>query len=207
MYPYTPKRQSHCLWCLSKLENQDFSFLTRHDFLCNEHEQLTKTKRKQVFINHRIVHYYHEYNHHIASLLFRYKEHKDIPLCGCMFYPYRKDLRMMMKNHSLVMVPSSIKKTLERGFHPLELTLKICGFEVVDVLIKQSEEDQKTKGKKQRKQTMFALTSNHQTMRKQVLLIDDVLTTGHSLMQCWDLLEIKGYRVKAVVLSIHSSWL
>ncbi len=207
MHPYTPKRQCHCLWCLVPLDKQDFSFLIRHDYLCCEHEQFLTSKVKQVSIKDRDINYFFEYEHTMASLFFRYKEHKDIPLCGCIFYPHRKDLKTIIQDRSVVIVPSSVTKTQLRGFHPLQLSLEICGIKSLDILEKIDNSDQKKKGKAQRNLTYFRMKSSYPTLTHEVVLIDDVLTTGNSLMRCWDLLESQGHHVIGCVLAINSSWL
>ena len=207
MHPYTPKRQCHCLWCLSPLDKQDFSFLIRHDYLCHEHEEFLISKAKQVSIKDNEIVYFFEYEHIMASLFFRYKEHKDIPLCGCLFYPQRKHLKAIIQDRSVVIVPSSETKTQLRGFHPLQLALEICGIKSLDILEKVDNSDQKKKGKTQRNLTQFRIKSNRSYITHEVVLIDDVLTTGNSLMRCWDLLESQGHRVIGCVLAINSSWL
>jgi predicted amidophosphoribosyltransferase len=207
MHPYTPKRQCYCLWCLESLEKQDFSFLIRHDYLCLEHEEYLKSKVKKVMINGREINYFFEYDHKIASLYFRYKEHKDIPLCGCLFYPQRKQLNQIFQTRSVVIVPSSLSKTNSRGFHPLKLSLEICGIKTHDILKKVEDSDQKNKDKSQRELTQFGITFPNQPLTHEVVLVDDVLTTGNSLMRCWDLLESQGHRVIGCVLAINSSWL
>ena len=207
MHPYTPKRQCHCLWCLVPLDKQDFSFLIRHDYLCYEHEQFLTSNIKKICIKDREINYFFEYEHMMASLFFRYKEHKDIPLCGCLFYPQRKELKAIIQDRSVVMVPSSVTKTQLRGFHPLQLSLEICGIKSLDILEKVDNSDQKKKGKAQRNLTQFRMKSSNPTLTHEVVLIDDVLTTGNSLMRCWDILESQGHRVIGCVLAINSSWL
>jgi len=206
MHPYAPKRQLHCLWCLIPLEKENFSFLIRHDYLCREHELFLKIKIKQVSIEHRKINYFFVYDHNMASLFFRYKEHNDIPLCGCLFYPQRKQLKNLIQERSVVIVPSSVNKTQARGFHPLQLALEICGIKSLDVLQKVDSLNQKNKRKKERQLTQFRMNTCQEKITHEVVLFDDVLTTGNSLMRCWDILESQGHRVFGCVLAINSSW-
>jgi competence protein ComFC len=207
MHSNTPKRQSHCLWCLKPLQTYDFSFLIRHDYLCKEHETCVKGKLKQVHINEVCIHYLTEYTPDIASLMFRYKEHKDVPLAGCIFAPYHKQLKKLMKDKIALIVPSSHQKTQERGFHPLKYALSCSGITPYELLIKQTNQDQKRMKKKERVLTQFAFMSSTPTPTKHVVLFDDVLTTGHSLLTCKELCEKHGYHVTCCVFAIHSSWL
>jgi competence protein ComFC len=207
LYTYTPKRQSHCLWCLKPLQTYDFSFLIRHDYLCNDHEHIFKSKLKKAIVQNQKVHYFLPYTPEVAALLFRYKEHADVPLCGCIFYPFRNQLKKILKDNIVVIVPSSEIKTKERGFHPLKLALEIVGVKPYEILIKASSEDQKKKRKKERKNTQFLIEESISLPTKKVILFDDVLTSGHSLLTCKQLLENRGYQVNLCVFAIHTSWL
>jgi competence protein ComFC len=207
MYSNTPKRQSHCLWCLKPLQSYDFSFLIRHDYLCEEHSKVANGKLKQTRINECIIHYLTPYSPEIASLMFRYKEHKDMPLGGCLFAPHYKKIQRIMRGKVAVIVPSSHQKTLERGFHPLKFALSTIGVVPYEMLVKQTIKDQKTMKRKDRILTEFALDLSISCPTKHVVLFDDVLTTGHSLLTCKALLEKQGYHVTCCVFAIHLSWL
>lgn len=207
MHTYTPKRQSHCLWCLKPLQPNDFSFLIRHDFLCREHESLLKSKLKIAIVKDQEVNYFMPYTSEIAALLFRYKEHADIPLCGCIFYPYKRQIEKLVRNCVVVIVPSSEIKTQKRGFHPLKLAIEIIGLKPYDIIIKDSSEDQKKKSKSERSSTKFIIEKSITLPSRKVILFDDVLTSGHSLLTCKELLEKQGYQVNLCVFSIHTSWL
>lgn len=207
MHPQYPKRQHHCLWCLTPLESDDFSFLIRHDYLCEEHQKICETPLKSVLINTIKVHYYHEYTPLIASLLFRYKEHHDIPLAGCMFFPVAKSLKRWLNHRPVMIVPSSLEKTQQRGFVPLKTALGVCGLECIEALEKVGKQDQKKKSKHYRQTTQFKFIFDSVGPSRNIVLIDDVCTTGHSLLTCAQLLESFGYQVECCVFAIHSSWI
>lgn len=206
MHPYTPTRQQHCLWCLKHLDTMDFSFLIRHDFLCDEHATIANNNIKVIRIEDENVHYIQRYTSEIASIMFRYKEHYDLPLSGCLFYPNMKKLKKIIKDRVCVIVPSSDQKTEQRGFIPLKTALDICGIQTVNMLIKQSDYDQKGADKQQRKQTHFSINPNVSITTTSLVLFDDVLTTGHSLLTCASLLRSQGYDVMLIVYTVHSSW-
>ncbi len=207
MHSNTPKRQSHCLWCLKPLQSYDFSFLIRHDYLCEEHEACLSGKLKQIRIKQNMIHYLTPYTPEIASLMFRYKEHRDVPLGGCLFFPYHKHIKKLIKNKIVIIVPSSQQKTSERGFHPLKHALSLIGVTPYELLIKVSSQDQKKMKKRERVLTQFEFVSSVLTPSKHVVLFDDVLTTGHSLFTCKEILEHQGYHVTCCVFAIHLSWL
>lgn len=207
MYPKYSKRQHHCLWCLTPLDTHDFSFLIRHDYLCEEHQKILKTPIKSIIINNIKIQYFHEYTPLIASLLFRYKEHNDIPLSGCLFLPNEKSLKRWIKQRPIVIVPSSLDKTQQRGFVPLMTALNACGLECIEALEKEGTQDQKKKSKHLRQTTQFRLNGDSMIPSRNIVLIDDVCTTGHSLLTCAKLLESHGYQVECCVFAIHSSWI
>lgn len=206
MHPYAPKRQSHCLWCLQSLATSDFSFMIRHNYLCIEHENMLNVKSKSIIIHNHIVNYFHVYTPEIAALLFRYKEHKDILLCGCLFYSHHKVIKKWLKNSTAVIVPSSDNKTTQRGFLPVSLALEVCGIYPKLLLVKTTELDQKAGNRNQRKKTQFAIDTSIRIHTRHVTLFDDTLTTGHSLLSCCALLKQHGFEVNLVVFALHASW-
>ena len=207
MYTKHQQRQHHCLWCLTPLDTYDFSFMIRHDYLCEDHQGVLITPIKSTMITNVKVHYFHEYTPQIASLLFRYKEHYDIPLAGCIFLPVIKSLKKWINHRPILIVPSSLKKTQQRGFIPLKRALSVCGLECIEALEKEGTQDQKKKSKHYRQTTQFRLNSNSDVLCKSIVLIDDVCTTGHSLLTCAKLLVSFGYHVECCVFAIHSSWI
>lgn len=206
MYSKYSKRQHHCLWCLIPLDTHDFSFLIRHDYLCEEHQKILITPIKSIVIKDIKIMYYHEYTPKIASLLFRYKEHKDTPLAGCLFLPNIKSLKRWIHQRPIVIVPSTLDKTQQRGFIPLKTALSACGLECIEALKKDGSQDQKKKSKHLRQTTQFRFNCESVIPGSNIVLLDDVCTTGHSLLTCAKLLESYGYHVECCVFAIHSSW-
>jgi competence protein ComFC len=166
-----------------------------------------RNKLKQVTVLNHKIHYFTLYTPDIASLLFRYKEHGDVPLGGCIFYPYKKILKDLMKDSVAVIVPSSTVKTAQRGFHPLKYALEMVDIIPFEILEKESNDEQKKKNKKDRSQTKFSINSTNSLPCQKIVLFDDVLTSGHSLLTCKQLLELYGYQVTLCVFAINSSWL
>lgn len=207
MRQYAPKRQSHCLWCLKSLDKADFSFLVRHDYLCEEHEAKLNVSSKTIMIQDHVITYFHVYTPEMAALLFRYKEHGDVLLSGCLFYSQKKVLKQWLKNSTAVFVPSATRKTNQRGFSPVLLALEICGITPINLLIKTTEHDQKAGNRNQRKATQFTIDVSQRLPTKHVTLFDDTLTTGHSLLSCCALLQNQGYEVRLIVFALHSSWI
>lgn len=113
----------------------------------------------------------------------------------------------------MIPVPQSWRKTLSRGFHPVELIgdqlSKINHIPILSKVLKRrwvwNEKDQAGLDRSERLQnlsrTFYAIKRKEWEPKKNILLIDDVFTTGTTIFRCQSALKEKypGWNMKILV--------
>lgn len=166
-------------------------------------QQLILLKRRVTVLDMQVYGLY-EYEAFFEKLIFQVKESKDVTLAPVFLHPHVSTLRKLCKDKTIIVVPSSEKKLKSRGFDALALFYQALG----NPLLYPFEKDDVKQS--QRNATMRSRIKNHIRLvhpelieGKDIVLLDDVCTTGYSLKACVDLIKplVKSSRI--VVLAIH----
>lgn len=137
-------------------------------------------------------------------MIFQVKENKDVTLAPVFLHPYISFLRKICEEKTVVLVPSSDKKTKSRGFEPLREFYKELGVEMLSPFEKDDVKQSERNGsQRSRIKNHIRLIHPEMIIDKDILLIDDVCTTGYSLKACIDLLKPHAKSIKIVVLALH----
>lgn len=145
------------------------------------------------------------YNDFMESLLFQFKEGRDVALKDVFFREYTKEIFDKFKGYTIVYMPSSEVKCKERGFFPLELMLANVELKKCELLRKSKDikQSMQTYEKRANIKNVIKLKDKVQIPQTNLLLVDDVCTSGNTLKCAFNLLKEHKYEVKALVLSIH----
>ena len=102
-------------------------------------------------------------------------------------------------------MPSSDEKCEERGFFSLREMLKQSGQVLYEPLYKRTNFKQSTRSGNERRQVMNEIEQKQEypLPRGDLLLIDDVCTTGATLQRAYQLLRPHSNTIEAVVLCAH----
>lgn len=179
--------------------------LMRQDILCGFCRKQLIPYRKAVHVLDYQVYAYYEYEPFFEKLIFQIKENKDQTLAPVFLYPYRKHLKKVCEGKTVILVPSSAKKTRQRGFDVLKSlyegieTELLCPFEKDDV-----KQSQRGVHLRSRIKNHIRLVHPEWIQGKDVVLLDDVCTTGYSLKACLDLIKPVVNSVQVIVLAVHS---
>ncbi len=144
-----------------------------------------------------------EYAPPLSDLLIRYKETLDYELYPVFLSYYAPLIRLVFHDYYLVEVPSSKAKMDKRGFDHLHEMFKTTGLPFIDALIKDDGKEQKKRNALERRDSskLFHLKGEVDVSSKNILLIDDVITTGTSIKTCLSLLmEKRPNKLKVLVL-------
>ncbi len=205
MYQRNRKSEQICIWCLKNLYHDAtlFDLFIRRDTLCASCRQILTPKNIKFKIQEMDCTAIYEYDDQIESLIYQYKEDKDFPLARLFFSQSKKYCKQ--KNRINVIIPSSEEKVISRGFHHLQAMLDSHQLPYEPCLIKNSNWKQSSQSKASRLRVaeFLELISIERIKNKHVLLIDDVATTGSTLLAAYNLLAPHTNQVSALVFAVH----
>lgn len=189
-----------CLYCGKKKTKESLtSFFLEEDPLCVDCRKQMAFQRKIIEVKGMKIETFYEYDSLYKSLLIQYKECYDEALKDVFLYGIVDYINLRYHGYHLALVPSSIQKRKERGFDHLELMCEKIRLKRVKGLRMKTELIQEGKNAEQRREMEDNYIYEGEALGK-VLLFDDVVTTGSSLMGTfW---AIKGKTAKIKVLSL-----
>jgi competence protein ComFC len=138
------------------------------------------------------------------KMIFQVKESKDHALAPVFLHPYVSWLKKRIQDKTVILVPSSAKKTKQRGFDSLKALYErlgcelLCPFEKDDVKQSQRSWTQRSRIKRH-----VHLVHPEMIQGKDIVLLDDVCTTGFTLKACLELVSPYVKSVEVVVLAVH----
>lgn len=192
-----------CLWCLAPQNPYPTlsSCFNGPMQLCNNCQKRLQPIDKVIQLKQLKVTSFYEYDQNISSLLYQYKEIGDKPLAKVFVYKHQKLLKKLAKHHHFVVMPSSQKHLLQRGFHHLLEILESIGIDGINCFEKENDIFQKELTVAERQKIKLIYHPFKMTKPK-IILFDDVMTTGSTLLQAYAHLEKRT--VHAIVLSLVS---
>ena len=135
----------------------------------------------------------YEYTDFIKELIYKYKGCYDYELKDVFLYRYINYLRIMYRGYYVVPAPSFHLDDEKRGFNHVIEIYKALKLEILPIIKKIEAHKQSDMSYKKRfnVKKVFAI-DNVNLKDKKILLVDDIFTTGSTLMSCIDLLKEKG---------------
>jgi competence protein ComFC len=177
----------------------------RQDILCGFCRKQLVPYGKRISVLDVEVFAYYEYEAFFEKLIFQVKESKDVTLAPVFLYPYLKHLKKQCFGKTLILVPSSLKKTKQRGFDALRQLYQGLGLELLSPFEKDDvKQSQRSAHLRSRIKNHIRLVHPEMIEGKDVVLLDDVCTTGYSLKACLDLVKPLAQSVSIIVLAVHS---
>jgi len=174
--------ENACPGCSRKQETPD---------LCADCEKW-KEKYQNMLPNHTALYTYNDMAHDYMQ---QFKFQGDILLAQIFRKQLAKALSLYKKTHYIVPIPASTESLQTRGFNQVELLLKKSDISYKNLLIhKQAHKKQSSKSRFERLKTKqpFILAEDTEMMRslkKPLLIVDDVYTTGRTIFHARKLLE------------------
>ncbi|MGG3941576.1 ComF family protein [Peribacillus psychrosaccharolyticus] len=132
------------------------------------------------------------YNDFLKEIIAKYKYRGDYAIAGA-FAPYLKQYLAELEFDCLVPIPLSAERLRERGFNQAKGLAKMAGYSCQELLMRTHSEKQSKKSRHERihAQQVFQLCSE-EVQGKQILLLDDIYTTGSTLRQAAKVLKLAG---------------
>ncbi len=202
----------YCLNCLKSIREQSSlkELFVVDDLLCTKCRYMLKYQPKMIKIDDLKIKGLYRYEGLTRKLLIQYKENKDEALAYVFLYPYIKQLREKCKGKYIVRIPSNESSYQKRGFDHVYKMFSLLDLTFLDVLYNDSEKQQKELGHNERKKIVehIHLKDGHINMQdKDILLVDDILTTGASMKAAYDLLKGKSKSITGLVISYNEIYL
>lgn len=195
-----------CLFCNElKSKNQTFlQDLLEDDPLCAKCRNLLKPLRKTVCIQGLRVYGLYQYNEAFSKMIVQYKDCFDEELKDIFIYPYRIQLKMKYRHCLFLPAPSSNEKIAERGFYHVEKMFESLNLPVENCFIKTRNFKQAALKKAEREEVKkYIELSRLPSRKKKLVLVDDVLTTGSTMLTMLEQLNQKGLDAVGLVMAIH----
>lgn len=168
---------------------------------CEQEFERVETAKKTTALENEaatcLTHSLYHYNEPMKDYLHRYKFMHDTVLA----LVFRKQLYEALKHTIVVPIPMHPKKKKERTFSHIELLLKSAQIPYFDVLEKTTQETQSSKTREQRLASEQFFTLKREPNFNEIILFDDIVTTGTTLKHAKNLLEQAGVkRIQCITL-------
>lgn len=179
-------------------------WLLDEEVICNRCRQQFAPLGCTLYLDTLRVYACYRYNDFLEQLLFQYKEGRDTALATVFF---ANDLVWMKKRFShwhWTLLPSSHEKRIERGFFSVRDMLAQSGQILYEPFYKRRDYKQSAMGKQRSAiAEIIALKQEYPLPKGNILLIDDVCTSGATLLHAYRLLQGHTDKIEAVVLCAH----
>jgi len=190
-----------CIYCDKEKKRESLSSLFgKEDLLCTECRKKLPLDRKILHMEGFDVETFYRYEGFFSSLLLQYKECYDEALKDVFLYDLKDYIALRYHGYALAYVPGSIKKTKERGFLPLRGIFSSLGMREVKGLSLKEERIQEGKSREERMK-MSANILYEGPKEKKVLIVDDVITTGSSVLGMYRALHPFTKKLRVLCLS------
>ena len=138
----------------------------------------------------------YEYNGLIKDLIFDFKGLYDYELKDIFLEYFLDDLKLKYYGYTITFAPSSDEDNLKRGFNHVEEMFSSLPNKKTKLFIKKDNYKQSENKYKDRKNIIdhIALIKENVKGLKRILIVDDVLTSGNTLLVCASLLYKEGIK-------------
>ena len=190
-----------CLFCDNEINQESlYSIFVEKDKLC-------PVCRNKILRNHHFfirdgikIETFYLYDSLFKDLLLQYKECYDECLKEVFLYGIRESILLRYYGYKLLYVPSSKEKINQRGFNHLQLIFKQLNLEEVKGLRMLEEKSQVNKDRREREKMLRNYIYEGNKLDK-VLVVDDVYTTGSSIMGVCNAMRPYCNKIRALTLA------
>jgi len=148
-------------------------------------------------------HSLYAYNAYMKELLALFKYRGDYAIVEC----FAEELRVMLSGIEadyVVPIPLSKERLHERRFNQSEALIQAAGLLPTHLLTRTHSEKQSKKSRKHRMKqaTIFQFDTHFSIKNKEIILVDDIYTTGSTLHQAAEILQREGAKsIKSVTIA------
>lgn len=173
--------------------------------MCGECRNQLAPLGKQVIMEGLPISMLYTYNTFIENMIFQFKEGRDIALRKVFFHEVMQEINDKYRHYTVILMPSSKEKMIERGFLPVKEMLQECKLPILEPFYKRVNHKQSLQNMKNRALISQVIQRKRDVSlpAKPLLLIDDVCTSGSTLLCAYHKLQPHTYKIEALVLAAH----
>ena len=197
--------KTKCLLCNRKLlDHQTLMQYIRKDELCSQCRRSLKTEKKVLELDGLKVTAFHLYDDVMSECLIQYKECMDEALKDMFLFDVKDWIHLRYHHCVFLCAPSTKQDVQRRGFQHVIRMFESCGIEIIDCFEKRSEVSQKKKTREERYKIEqdIKVHLNRIPLHKRIVLIDDVATTGSTLLAMQKLIGENRCK-EAICVAVH----
>ena len=184
-----------CKICFKRIsDNSLYNLIKKENILCEE----CFSKLNAKFIPFKIGNVkglsIYEYTDFIKELIYKFKGCYDYELKDVFLYRYLNFLRLKYYKFNIVYIPSYYIDDERRGFNHVRAIFETLKLKELPILRKNTahkQSDHSAIGRRQIKDVISIDKTVH-LKDKKILLVDDIMTTGSTLLTSIELLKSKG---------------
>lgn len=190
-----------CLYCDKEIDTLSLtSLFLKEDELCEKCRKQLNRERKIIEVSGLKIETFYEYDGLFRSMLLQYKECHDEALKGVFLYGIEDYINLRYFGYQLLPIPSTGTKIRQRGFDHLAGIFGNVKLPRVKGLMMKREMCQEGKSLSERREIIDNYSYNGVHLNK-VLIVDDVVTTGSSLMGVFRTIEPISKKIKVLSLA------
>lgn len=190
-----------CIYCDGLINKVNISdLLIKEDILCINCRKQLNYQRRYIKIGDIKIETFYEYDSLFRSILLQYKECYDEALKDVFLHRLNEYIFFRYYGYEIIPIPSSRKKIQERGFDHLRLIYENVGLKINDGLIMKEDLIQQGKGMMERKRMIDNYIYTGKPIKK-ALIVDDVITTGSSVVGAYNAIKSHAMHIKIIVLA------
>ena len=186
--------ENYCKICFKRITDYSlYNFINKKNALCEQCFGKMNAKFTSFKIGSIKGTAIYEYDDVIKELVYKYKGCYDYELKDVFLYRYLLYLRIMYRGYYVVPAPSFHLDDEKRGFNHVVEIYKSLKLEMLPIIKKIEAHKQSSVSAKRRYNiSKIYKIDNVELKGKKILLVDDIFTTGSTIMSCIDLLKKKG---------------
>lgn len=189
MHFFNKKRQ--CICCLKDLDqSSNLYHLFYQPTVCticlNEFDVI----EKQYKIMHYPILILYDYNAFFQKQLYQFKGQYDLALAPLFLELYKDEIKNRYNDHVIVVLPSSEEDDNKRGFNSNVSIVSIYNLKIFKGLYKKERYKQTDSIDRSVIKKVLSIQDGHRLSNKKVLLFDDVVTSGNTLMAAIELIKV-----------------